>query len=456
MHPLTIVGHVSRARIARLWRRAARRHDRRRDERGFVLVFALLVMAAVIAVMVGITAGAFHVNRQSVRESSADRASAAADAGAQVALFRLNTTGGSTGATGTVGQGAAYTYAISTLTSSSSACAGLWAQNSGQSLSQMCITSTGTVDGVSQRVQERVVGYTAVPYFPGLLAVHGFSAAGAFTAANTVGGGPFDLGSNGQISFTNALSLSGNLEYPALQAPNYGGSAHCTSPCVPVAEATALTVPSVPASAWSGAQTSNNDAAISWPAGFTYTAVTHVVSQSGVNNATINIPAGTYFFCGMDLGGGTTATINTTSWPVKIYFGSTATGGACTSGSGAMTAGNGVSITNSSGVASNVQLYFYGTPGCTTSCPSSFPANGQTYYADIYAPNSSMVVASAPTPPNVFTGDMVIGELTANGALTFDYQVPSGAGSGTTTAYYPEAHANCIPSTTAGGTAGPC
>jgi Tfp pilus assembly protein PilX len=456
MHPLIVGGHLAGARTARPRRRAACGQDRRRDERGFVLVFALLIMAAAIVVMVGISAGAFHVNRQSVRESSADRASAAADAGVQVALFRLNTTGGSTGATGSAGPGASYTYAVSTLASSSSACAGLWAQNSGQSLSQSCITSTGTVDGVSQRVQERVVGYTAVPYFPGLLAVNGFSAAGAFTAANTVGGGPFDLGSNGQISFTNALSLSGNLEYPTVLAPNYGGQAHCTSPCVPVAEATALTVPSVPASAYTNAAASNNDAAISWPSGVTYTASTHIVSQSGVNNATVNIPAGTYFFCGMDLGGGTTATINTTSWPVKIYFGSTATGGGCATGSGGITAGNGVSIANSSGVASNVQLYFYGTPGCTTSCPSSFPANGQSYYADIYAPNSSMVVASAPTPPNVFTGDMVIGQLTANGALTFDYQVPSGAGSATTTAYYPEAHANCIPSTTTGGTAGPC
>jgi hypothetical protein len=451
-----ILADVARAPIRVLRRRAARLGETSSDERGFVLVFALLILAAVIVVMVATTAGAFDVNDQSARETSADRASAAADAGAQVALFRLNATGGSTGASGTVAPGATYTYAVSTLTSSSSACAGLWAQNAGQDLSQMCITSTGTVNGVSQRVQERVVGYAPVTYFPGLLAINGFSAAGAFTAANVVSGGPFDLASNGPISFTNALSLSGNLEYPSGESPNYGGEAQCTSPCVPIAESTAVAVPSLSSSAYSDAEASNNDAAINWPPGFTYIAATHIVSEAGVSNATVTIGAGTYFFCELDLGGGTTATIDTTSWPVEIYFGSTATGGGCASGTGGMTAGNGVSITNSSGVASNVQLYFYGTPGCTTSCPSAFPANGQTYYADIYAPYSSMVVASAQTPPNVFTGDMVIGQLTANSALTFDYQTPSAAPSSTMAVYYPEAHANCIPSTTTGGTAGVC
>ncbi|MGA3362870.1 MAG: hypothetical protein ABSD82_12670 [Solirubrobacteraceae bacterium] len=456
MHPLTILADLARAPLAALRTRAERVRETSRDERGFVLVFALLILAAVIVVMVATTAGAFDVNNQSARETSADRASAAADAGAQVALFRLNTTGGSTGASGTVAPGATYTYAVSTLTGPSSACAGLWVQNAGQTLSQMCITSTGTVNGVSQRVQERVVGYTPVSYFPGLLALNGLSAAGALTAGNTVSGGPFDLASNGQISFTNALSLNGNLEYPTGESPNYGGEAHCTSSCVPVAESTAIPVPSLPSGVYGSAEASNNDAAISWPAGFTYTAATHIVSEAGVNNATVTIGAGTYFFCELDLGGGTTATIHTTSWPVKIYFGSTATGGGCASGTGGITAGNGVSITNSSDVASNVQLYFYGTPGCTTSCPNSFPANGQTYYADIYAPYSSMVVASAPTPPNVFTGDMVIGQLTANSALTFDYQVPSAAPSSATAVYYPQAHANCIPSTTSGGTAGAC
>jgi hypothetical protein len=51
----------------------------------------------------------------------------------------------------------------------------------------------------------------------------------------------------------------------------------------------------------------------------------------------------------------------------------------------------------------------------------------------------------------------VIGQMTANNVLTFNYQAPSGSGSGSSnTTYYPTADATCIPSTTLGGTAGTC
>lgn len=430
--------------ILRLRRRHAV-HDR---ESGFVMVFSLLVLITLVVGMAAIGMGALNTSNQSTHETAADRASAAADAGAQVALFRLNTTGGATGATGSMGNSASYTYAVSSLPTSASACAGLWVRNSGQSVEQMCITSTGTVDGVSQRVQERVVAYTpAVSLFPvnGLLAINGFYAAGPV-------GGSFDLASNGQMNFTNQINLAGHLEYPSAEPPNTPQQNECNTNCVPVAEGSPISVPTEPSSDYVNAAATNNDAAISWPAGFTYTASTHTVTQSGVNNATVNFPAGTYYYCGVDLGGGSTATINTTSWPVKIYIDST-TGGRCTTGSGSLTGSNSVQLANSSGVASNVQLFFYGNPPCTTSCSSTFAVNSQTYDGDVYAPYSSLTVAGGGT----FTGAMVIGDLTANGALTFNYQAPSGSGSGSTTAtYYPAAHTSCIPSTTSGGTSGSC
>lgn len=447
MHPLILLGDVARPPIARMRGHVARTRERRRDERGFVLVFALLIMVSVILVMVAISAGALRENNQSANETAADQASAAADAGAQVALYRLNETGGSTGETGTIGNGASYTYAVTTLANSSSPCAGLWVQSTSQSLEQDCITSTGTVEGVSQRVQERVVSYTpSVSLFPvnGLFAVSGFSAAGAV-------GGTFNLGSNGKMTFTNQVNDVGQLEYPSGTPPSYAGSS-CTGNCVPVAESSPIAVPTIPTSAWTSAESSNNDAAISWPAGFTYTASTHTVTESGVNNATVNFPAGTYYYCGIDLGGGTTATINTTSWPVKIYIDST-TGGRCTTGTGSLTGSNAVTVANSSGVASHVQLYFYGNPPCTTSCASTFAVNSQNYDGDVFAPYSSMTVAGGGT----FTGDAVIGDVTANGALTFTYQAPATGDYGSTTAsFYPAGHASCLPPSTTGGTGGTC
>ena len=428
--------------------RSAGRGDPVRDERGFALVFALLILMALTIGMVGIGAAVLSAAHQSARESSADSASGAAAAGAEAALFRLNTTGATTSGSGFVGSNASYVYTVTMLTSSSDPCAGLWVQNSGQSLEQACITSTGTVNGVSERIEERVVAYTpAASLFPvnGLMAVNGFTAAGDV-------GGTFDLGSNGQMTFTNQITMTGQLEYPSATPPDTPQPNECTGNCVPVAQAAPITVPTLAASAYSSAETSNNDAAVNWPIGFTYDPSTQTVTQSGVNNATVDLPAGTYYYCGVDMGGGSTATIDTTSWPVKIYIDSTA-GGRCTSGTGSLTASNGLSIANSSGVADNVQLYFYGNPPCTTSCASTFAVNSQTYDADVYAPYSSMTVAAGGT----FTGVAVIGEVTANGALTVTYQGPSGSGStGSTATYYPAAHTNCIPPATAGGTSGAC
>jgi hypothetical protein len=284
-----------------------------------------------------------------------------------------------------------------------------------------------------------------------LFPVNGLMAVNGFTAAGDVGG-TFDLGSNGQMTFTNQITMTGQLEYPSAIPPNTPQQNECSGNCVPVAESTPISVPTLAASAYASAETSNNDAAVSWPAGFTYDPSTQTVTQSGVNNATVAFPAGTYYYCGVDLGGGTTSTIQTTSWPVKIYIDSTA-GGRCTSGTGSLTASNGLSITNSSGVADNVQLYFYGDPPCTTSCASTFAVNSQSYDADVYAPYSSMTVAGGGT----FTGVAVIGDLTANGALTVTAQGPSGSGATSSTAtYYPAAHTDCIPPTTAGGTSGTC
>ncbi len=150
-------------------------------------------------------------------------------------------------------------------------------------------------------------------------------------------------------------------------------------------------------------------------------------------------------------------TLNATSWPVKIYIDSSYdTSGPCsssTSGDGSLTGSNGFAITNTSGTASNVQIYFYGQPGCTTSCPNEFSPNSQTLNADVFAPYSSS------TPGGSFTmnGEMVIGQLTANNVLTFTYQAASGGGSGSSnTSYYPTADATCVPSTTTGGTTGTC
>jgi hypothetical protein len=154
----------------------------------------------------------------------------------------------------------------------------------------------------------------------------------------------------------------------------------------------------------------------------------------------------------MNLGGGSVATLDATSFPVKIYIDSSYDGSACSgvSPSGQMAASNGFTISNSSGVSGNVQVYFYGDPSCTTeSCLSSnandFSPNASTLTADVYAPYSY----AQPGGAFAMTGALVVGYLEANNALSFTYQSSSLTnGSTGTTTYYPSAAATCVPTAT--------
>ena len=172
---------------------------------------------------------------------------------------------------------------------------------------------------------------------------------------------------------------------------------------------------------------------------------------------TILIPSGTYYFCNIDLSNSTTLQASiTNNQPVVIYIDSPYdTGSKCAAGTGAMTAGNNFSVTNPSLKSSNFQMFFYGQPGCTTSCPDDFTQNDQTYSdVQVYAPYSSLT-----TTNNIsMTGDFVIGAMTVKNNASFTY-AGSGGNSGNGSAlinYYPSAHQICIPSTTTGSTTGTC
>ena len=414
------------------------RIDRRlADARGFMMVTSIVTMLVVLGLITAVGTATIHLGSTSRRTDSSAQALAAAQAGEQVALFRLNTAGSATGATGALGNGASYSASVATLASQASSCTGLWVQNSSQTVNQDCITSTGTQNGVSERVQERVAGYPPSLLFP----VSGLFAVQSFSAANNVAG-TFDLGSNGQMTFTNTISLTGNLKYQPGKLSETNNACHTN--CVPQQQTSLITVPSVPGSTYTAAKASNNDAALSWGSQFTVNNSNFTVNSNGANNVTVNIPAGTYYFCELNLGNATT--LNTTSWPVKIYVDSSNDGSDCSgvSPNGQMSGSNGFALANSSGTASNVQVYFYGQPGCTTACPNDFSPNSQTMTADVFAPNSS----STPGGAFTMTGALVIGQMTANNLLTFNYQSSSlTSGSSTNTAFYPSANAVCVPGT---------
>jgi hypothetical protein len=422
------------------------------SESGFIMVVAIAMLAASLVLIAAVATSAVHVNKTAARTAASGRALAAANAGAQVALFRLDNDGVTAGATGSVGNGATYNYAITTLGPTGSTgvtgCTGLSVQSSSQTVQQDCITSVGSVNGVNAQVQTRVAGY--VPQ-SSLFPVAGVFAETSFTTTQL--NGTFSLGSNGLIDVHNATAsqLDGDIEYLSgdlYQSQN--SNQMCNGTCVPELLTSKITTPTLADSAYANAATTNSDAT-----GMTLTNATlsaHVItaiSDSATNGAAF--APGVYYLCGINAGGFNSFSITTSgSGLVQIYIDSpNRPGSTCAAGTGNIYgAGNGTAaLDNTEGNASNLQVYFYGQPGCTSSCPPLVtPANMMTVRADIFAPNSQIVSGGA----FAMTGALTINSITAQNNFTVTYQAPTsgGGGAGAYTDFFPARQTTCPPSST--------
>ena len=435
----------------------ASRRSRTRDvagsgEAGFILIMTLMLLAVLLALVGTVSVSAVDAGKASTQVSLRVRAYAVADAGLQTALFRLNQTGGTTGATGTMGNGETYSYSVSTLSSQGGACAGLWVQSSGQAVQQDCITSTGTAGSYSVKVQDRVVGYTPIPsLFPvnGLFAVNGFTAGQNLTDNGTIA-------SNGQITWGGgAVSVTGSVQHVA----GYPISGTCTGTCTPVLLMNALTVPSSSAttpSAYAAARASNSDSTgINWGglSSFWTSSSFEFDSAASGGGGTVTFDPGTYYFCDVNVPNQNAMTLQaassaTAANPVIIYVDSPSDGSVCSSGTGNFTAGkNTMTVAGVSGAPGSMQIFIYGTPGCTTTCSDILSKNSGSYTdVQIFAPNSAL----ASTNNITLTGDFVIGSVTSgnNSTLTYSAASSGSGGSGGLSTYYPSAHQICTTGST--------
>jgi hypothetical protein len=417
-------------------------------ENGFILVVTIVIMAALLILIGAVARSALDANTTASRAAASNEALATADAGAQVGLFRLDTDGATGTTGGSMAHGATYLYSATTYPSTgasgSTACTGLSVVNSTEPVEQGCITSVGTVNGVSAQVQMRVAGYAPTSLFPinGVFAIDGFYAAGSPS-------GRFSIGSNGAMNFTNATlpNITGDIYYQSgdlTQSQNSGQQ--CTTPCVPMPETAPIAYSTVSPGTYAAAAAANNDASITWPANLTYSgSPNYTVTSNGANNDTIDLAAGTYYFCSLALGNGTT--IQATGSPVKIYMDSSYdTSSGCSSGSGTLTGDNVTVIANGGAIdASGLQLYFYGQPGCTgTNCQESLPQNVATFDAYVFAPNSY-----ENDNPLTVNGAMVIGYVYEN-TLSVTYEAPTAGTSASSTYadYFPAMQTICTPAST--------
>ena len=430
----------------------SRTHSAAAAESGFILIMTLLMLVVLTALVAVVGVSSVDSGNTSSQVTLRLRSYAAADAGVETALFRLNQVGGTTGATGTLGNGATYSYSVSSLSSQSGPCAGLWVQSSGQGVQQDCITSTGTIGTYSVKVQDRVVAYTpTTSIFPvnGIFAVNGFTAGQNLTDTGAIA-------SNGPISWGGgSVSVSGTIGY--LAANPISGT--CTGTCVPSLMSSPLAVPSSSAttpSAYAAARTSNSDATgITWGglSGYWNASTFEFDTNASGGGGTVTFSPGTYYFCDINLPNQNAVTFQATASataanPVNIYIDSPSDGGACPSGAGNFTAGkNTLTVAGASGVAGSMLVYVYGTPGCTTTCTDILSDNSGSYTdVDIFAPNSALTATNNVT----MTGDFVIGSVTGgnNSAFTYAGSIAGTSGGGGAATYYPSAQQICTTGTT--------
>ncbi len=440
----------------------------KREEKGFILATSMIILLVLLLTMAALTVAASDNTTTASHTGSTAKALAAAQAGEQVALDRLNVAGatGSTGAT--FGNGAAYRYTITSLLNSSSPCAGLYVQNP-TTLNEDCIQSTGTAQGVSQTVEERVAGYPPQTLFPltGLFSNYGISA-----CSFVVGGAstPTNIGSNGSISFCNSLTMTGTMQYylgsgasqPYCWNNPCATNSGCSNSCVMSQQSGATTLGALSNTTWNNAYSTgtadDSNSLINWGGVTPPTSGNDwMVGGSSFNNDTIQLPGGVYFFCGINLAANDQIQYETESGdtsPVQIYIGSTSgpgsdcpSAGTALNNSGPLTIGCTSTSSGCSPVepSDDIQIYAYGNPsGCTASstgsCPGITSTAAFTANADIFAPFSAITGQNGWT----LTGAAAVGFVSSTNTMTINYPATGGmpASTGSTT-FYPTASGIC-------------
>ena len=432
-----------------------------RRERGTALPIALIVLSVIAMLSAVVALSAIQSNTGSTRDRAGKAALAAANAGLQAAVYRLSETGAlpadcfttqgvapgagglCPGHTDSVGNGASYTYYVSPELGASGGCTGLYVQGpAGQPVQQRCITAIGTADGVTRRVQQRVVSYKASAPFlvSGILSLGDAKASGTFNFSG-------DFESNAKIDLPSSGSLNGTTIH---YGP--GGSAKapaCGAGCSIVAEPVPYTVPPDDPSVYAASATpsGNNNAAIQWQPSDAYDPATRRVNESaqvGTAASPVVIPSGVYNFCEFKFTNKTYLALAPGA-QVRIYIDSPyRSGSGCASGTGEISFSNATQINNPSQDPGALQFYVYGDPADPSRTPVKVTntisgAPDIPLYAQIYAPNSDFSTTNILT----MVGGIVAATYTSSNTVNFTGAAGGASNAGAAVPYYPAAWHEC-------------
>jgi Tfp pilus assembly protein PilX len=395
---------------------------------------ALPVAAGMLMVLsifvVGFFTVAMQANTSSVKDRSAKRALAAAEAGLQTAIYRLNglrqtpsairtvscltdtwvapVDGGQCpGRTESLGNGATFTYYV-TYEGGAAGCVEV--PGNPTTAQDRCITSVGTVGGVTRRVQMRVVSQPTIYPF-NQVGLIGKSLVYAYNSAKLIS----DVGSNAQVYFHNSVNVEDNTAIDVdgkvmiLTGGTYtyansvkidGGTQTITTPFD-------LTMPDFEA-----VENSNDNSTLGTDLGSAWNAGTRRIH---IPSGEKTIRPGTYHVCNVQLGNSVKLKFSHTGGArTRIYVDSPSRPDSMCAGqadpAGTFTADNSVEINKEVGEREELlDIYMYGTAyndtrSMYTWCepihqPNEAPAtcrsdfmldNSVNLYGGVYAPNTSI------------------------------------------------------------------
>jgi Tfp pilus assembly protein PilX len=403
-----------------------------RSEDGVALPVAAGMLMVISILAVGFFTVSTRVNDTSVDDRSSKRALAAAEAGLQTAVYRLNllnqsaqanaancltttwvapTGGECPGQTDSIGNGAEYTYYVTPATTAGSAgCIAL--PGVATSSADRCITSVGTAGGVNRRVQTRVVQQpnVSLPDFNSVGLV-GKSLVYAWNSVKMSS----DVGSNQRVQFENSIEVNDddsiNVDGKVMLLTG-GQYVQGNSVTVEGGTQTVTTPFDLPTPDFATVEGTNDNGNLGADlgAGVWNSSTRRINLASGERT----IRPGTYHVCGVHLGNSVKLKFSHTGGArTKIYVDSPSRPGSMCSTqgdpAGTFTADNSVEINKESGEREELlDIYLYGTPhndtrsqyswcsdlnngGLPGECRSDFMLdNSVNFYGSVYAPNSTV------------------------------------------------------------------
>jgi hypothetical protein len=445
------------------------------------MIVAITSLMVVTLLMIASVTVAVQTNGSARRDSNQKAALEAAEAGLQIATYRLNMlVPGDTGCVGDAvagpgsdgtcvsstyafGNGSTYKYWTTPILASSGGCAGSVVANA-TGVSQRCVTAQGVTNGVTVRTQIRIAAFSARPLFP----VAGITGIKSITNGNniTINGGE---ASNGTITAGSNTSITGGVALGpagAFSGPGSPPISRLPSPIVlsPVDPGTSnqSSLANCPARQTAGYTTCNDNYRITngindpsgntkpfdQSSGFSYNAATRTLATTTNSGATITLGGGIYNFCELDINNN--ATINlATGVRTEIFIDSPDDpGSGCPSGTGTFNEKNNVSWTNPLNDATALQIYIYGLNNGSNVFTMN---NNNTCVCVVYAPQSTVLLSHS-SKNSALTGAVSGSVVNVSNNFTFTYSGSAGTLTARTTGvYYRSAWSQCTPQPTTTG-----